>query len=461
MRFHALTFLAIAAAGAAPLRAQLPLREALQRADRHAFAVRAAASRSGAQHARSLAPLRGILPSLRFEGGFVRTSDPLAAFAATLQQRAIAPADFDPARLNAPAPVGNYQAGIVFEQPIFNADAWLGRRAATRAAGAGDLALAWTRYSTRADVIRAYYGAILAADRVTTLDAAARAAHGHVSRAESMVRNGLATKSDALLASVRAGETDALLAGARGDAATAVSQLQLLLGDDAGASLTLTADLPTRERIIAIVAPDTASLPGATRADVAAAGAALDAARADARRAQAAYLPRLNSFARYDWNSAGRFYGGERSWTVGIMASWSPFAGASQLSNVQATGAAAATARADAEAAEAQAHLDVERSASALRVALARLDIAERAVAQGGEAHRIVARKYDGGLATVVELLDAQSVETQSRLAFSQARFAAIAAAADHRRALGLDPGSLASLDDASGVASAPQDPRR
>jgi outer membrane protein TolC len=82
-----------------------------------------------------------------------------------------------------------------------------------------------------------------------------------------------------------------------------------------------------------------------------------------------------------------------------------------------------------------------------LQVALARLAIAERAVAQSAEAHRIVGRKYEGGLAQVAELLDAQAVETQSALGFSQARWSAIVAAAERQRALGRDPAFLEALD--------------
>ena len=68
-------------------------------------------------------------------------------------------------------------------------------------------------------------------------------------------------------------------------------------------------------------------------------------------------------------------------------------------------------------------------------------------MAQSGEAHRIVARKYEGGVASVVELLDAAAAETRSRLAFSQARYEVIAAAAARRQALGLDLEVLDALD--------------
>lgn len=430
--------------------AQLPLRDALRLADEAAFPNRVAAGNTTAQRGEALAPLRGLLPSLRFDAGYVRTTDPISTFGLTLQQRGITTADFEPQRLNFPDAVGNYSAGIVLEQPLFNADAWAGRRAARIAVDATAAQQAWTRLSTHTDVIRAYYGAVLAAERATTLESAARAAHAHVAQARSMVRNGLVTKSDALLADVRAGDVDARLVEARGDAESARRQLEVALGQDPAGDLALPRTLPGAARIAAVVAPDTALRAPANRADVDAAQRSLDAARANSLRARSTYLPRVNGFARYDWNSAARPYGGDKNWTVGVMASWSVFAGGRTLSDIQATAGRESGARAQADAAAASARLEAARSRTALQVALARLEIAERAVAQSAEAHRIVGRQYEGGLATIAELLDAQAADVESSLGLSQARFTAIVAAAERRQALGLDPGSLAVLDDVS-----------
>lgn len=463
MRFRpvnrSLALLAAAAAATivkAPAGAQLTLRDAFHRADQAAYGNRIAAGAAGAQRAQTLAPLKGILPNVRLEAGYVRTTDPIGVFGSTLRQRVVTQASFDPRRLNYPSATGNYQGGVVVEQPLFNADAWIGRTAAVHAYDASRATEEWTRLSTRVDVVRAYYGAILATERVATLQAAAAAAHAHVAQAEAMVRQGIVTKSDALLASVRAGEVDAQLAEAEGSAATAGRQLAVLLGGD-GASRSpdlAVRRLPSTNRIVAEVSNDTSSLAPRPRADVSAASDGLAAARDDANRARSTLLPRINGFARYDWNSPARLYTGDRNWTVGVMASWSLFAGASEMADMKATVARAAAAGAQAEAATANARLEAEQTRTALAVALKRLDIAERAVTQSAEAHRIVGRKYEGGLATVVELLDAQAVETQSALSLSQARWSAIAAAAERRRALGLDPATLAALDDTATVAA-------
>jgi outer membrane protein TolC len=170
------------------------------------------------------------------------------------------------------------------------------------------------------------------------------------------------------------------------------------------------------------------------------------AAKADATRATSLHLPRLNAFARYDWNSPNNLYAGDENWTVGLMASWTVFGGASTLAERRAAGARLDMATAAAEATVARAELEMEQSESGRRVALARLDIARRSVVQSEEAHRIVGRKYAGGLATVIELLDAAAVETQARLSLAAARHGGLVGAAERLRAVGRDPAEIADL---------------
>lgn len=430
-------------------RAQLTLRDALTRADRHAYANRIAGAEADAQAGQALAAYRGILPTLRVEAGAMATTDPIGAFGTTLRQRAITAADFDPARLNFPAAARTRMAGLVVEQPLFNADAWTGRRAAGAARDAMRASADWTREETRLDVVRAFYGVTLATELRSTLAAALRAANAHAARAQALADTGLVTRSDALLARVRAGEVEARHLEAVTDADHAARGLAVLQGTPALAD-SLPGALPSSTAIRTLAIADTAAIGAAApRADVRAATAALDAARADALRAKSLYLPRVNGFARYDWNDPDRLFANERSWTVGVMATWTPFAGASEISEVRATAGRADAADARHEAATAQAALAVERSRDRVLVALAQLDIAERGVEQAEEAHRIVARKYDGGIATISELLEAAAAETQSRLARSMARYHLILAAAERRVALGGDAETLTALDAA------------
>lgn len=447
---YSITAAALAAlALAAPLAAQAPLSlaEALRRADRAAYANRIAGGTARADQARAGAPLRGILPAARLEASWMRTDDPVAAFGTLLRQRGATPASFDPAVLNDPAPISDMNTGAVVEMPLFNADAWLGRRAARAAGEASAAGAGWVREGTRVDVVRAYYGALLARARVATLQAAVRAARDHVRQAEALATQGIVTRSDALLAAVKAGEVEAELLGAAADAALARSGLAVLLGDPADTSFQLPDSLPAAERARAVATmEETGSADD--RADVRAARLGLAAARADVRRATSLMLPRINAFGRYDWHAPSSLAGGTPMWTIGVMAQWALFSGASEISERRQASGRLDAARAGAEAAAAQAGLDASRRTSDLQVALQRLTIADRAVAQAAEAHRIVSRKYEGGIASVVELLDASAAETATLLRHAAARYDVIVAAAAWRQSRGLDLAVLATLDN-------------
>ena len=450
MHRKSILFLLAALAMAPGLAAQGPvlgIREALGRADSAGYGNRAAEGEAAAAAARADGALQGILPTLRVEGGWMRTDEPLGAFGFLLRQRGVTPEAFAPDALNYPDAISNWAGGVVAEVPLLNADAWLGRSAASSAAAAGRAQAEWTRSGTRLDVIRSYYGAVLAAEAVVTLEAAARAAHEHARLTGSLVRNGMVTKSDALLAEVRAGEVDAQLLEARSNAGLARRRLALVMGTPADTLFSLPDSLPAPDRIRAVAAAASFGVE-VDRGDVTAARLGRQAAERDARRATGRLLPRLNAFGRLDWNDPSAPYGGQESWTVGVMASWSPFSGGAELADRSGARARARAAAAMAEAAEAQAALEVVARDSELEVALERLTIAERSVAQGAEAHRIVARKYEGGLAAIVELLGAAATETSTRLGLAQAQYQAIVADAGRRQARGGDPAALAALEE-------------
>jgi outer membrane protein TolC len=439
---------ALALAAAAPLGAQAPLSlgEAFRRADSAAYSNRTAGGNARALSAQATATLQGILPTVRTEAGYVRTDNPLAAFGFTLQQRGVSPASFNPASLNYPSPATNWSGGVVAELPIFNADAWFGRAVASSAAAAAKAGSGWTRETTRVDVTRSYFGAVLAREQVRTLETSTAAGQAHVRQAESMVTNGLATRSDALLASVQLGQMEAQLIGARGNAGIARERLALLLGQPGDTAFTLPDSLPSAVQIRNLMTPSIRD--SAARLDVTAARLGLEAAQRDVRRANARYMPHLNGFGRYDWNSPDQFFGGPSSYTVGVMASWSPFAGASEIADRRVAQGRADAARAMAEAAGAGAALERNATQTQLAVAIAQLGIAEISVTQGAEAHRIVAKKYTGGLATIAELLSAAAVETQTRLSLSEARYQAIVANAAARHAAGADLMALTVLEN-------------
>ena len=457
----ALVWALLAALTASPAGAQsgpLSLADAMREADQQAFGNRIAAANTAGDRARARLPLKGILPSARIEAGVVRTTDPIGAFGTTLRQRLVTPAAFEPAKLNDPSAVTNAQGGLVLEVPLMNGDAWLGLRAARAAADASAAAGEWSAVSTRADVVRAYYGAILAEAKAGVLAQAQQAADAGVRQVRAMVTQGLVTKADALQAGVRASDVAAQLLGARSDALSARQQLALLLGRTGAELPTLPAALPDDAAVLALAAHDSAAASATAasaepRDDVRAAQAGVLAASADRRRAASTLLPRVNGFARYDWNDPRTVYAGQKNWTVGVTASWSLFGGNTELADIAAATARANGARAGLDAARAQSQLERDDAARHLTVSMQRLTLARDAADQSREAHRLVQKRYDGGLATIAELLAAETSATGAALAQAAARYAVIDAIATWRRASGGDPAGLTALDPSTTTA--------
>ncbi len=439
-----------ASAGAQTLR----LADALREADAKAFANRQARAASDAARARAAQPLRGLLPTARLDGGFVRTTDPIGAFGTTLRQRAATPAAFDPARLNDPAPTNNVVGSVVLEVPVFNADALAGWKVGRSAVGASQAAADWTAISSRALVIQAWFGSVLAAEREAMLRDARAAAEAGLRQVDAMVRQGLVTKADALQASVRVGNVAAELLDASNAATTAGQQLAMLLGRTTGGVLAVPSRLPADSALRRLAGEDTVTESSVDRArllsdreDVYAAQLGLRAARLDEQRAMSTLLPRLNGFARYDYNSPTALYGGKPNWTVGVMGSWSLFGGASEFADIAGARARRLAAAAGDDAARTNARIEVDASRRAVRLSLERLELAAVTEAQSREALRLVDKRYQGGLATIAERLAAESAATGAALAHSAARYAVVDALVLHRRAIGADPGALAMLD--------------
>lgn len=430
---------------AAPL-ATLSLGAVIASARTHDFGVRATRGQADASAGRVTASLAGVLPSVHVESGVSRTTDPLNAFGSTLRQRNVVAASFSPSALNNPQTTPNTSAALVAEVPLVNIDAWRGRRAATEALAANESATEWSARVAELNAANAWLGAVLAAEKIETFRSAVTAAAAHVRQGQSQLDHGLVTKSDVLLAQVRLGQAQARLEAAVADAAIARLRLALAMGTPADTAFTLPLVLPT-SRVVLDVARSAGAESSSVRSDVRASELASEAAMAAVGRARAQSLPRVNAVGRLDWNDRHAPFGGTNSWTVGLVVSWAPFTAAT-FGDTQSARGDAASAQASLDASRAGAALEQQQARAMLTVATSQLAIAERAVEQSAEAHRIVARKYDGGIATVTELLDAAAIETETRLAFADARYRVLAAAAAQLKASGHDLSPLATIDN-------------
>jgi len=408
------------AAAQEPLR--LSLADALALAADHHPAAMAAREERRAREADVLGTSVAYLPRVAVELGVVRSDDPVAAFGTKLRQGRFAQPDFALDALNFPDPVTDVGTTLSLEQPIFQPDALLRRRAARAGARAGRLSEERTAQVVAFDVIRGYLGARLAADRVTVLEESLEAARRTLTQVERLRGEGMVTVVDAQLARSRVSELEASLASARAGADASTDLVLELVGLEPGRPVALTDSL---------VLP--AGVPGdsTNRADLAALGAALQAQEANVLRARSQWIPSLGAFGNLSWHDQDFGVGvGPRHWTVGVALRWTIFQGLSDVGALRRAEADRAAARSRLEAAERRAHSEARAAAADQEAAEAAYHAAEAALMQASTAARAADARYSEGASTISELLAVRAAESLQRLARAQALYQARVAGA-------------------------------
>ncbi len=370
-----------------------------------------AASRAmtDAAAADALGAWRGFLPQLQLGEFYMRSDDPLMSFGFKLNNRSVAPEDFDPTLLNNPGTAKNYITRLQVMQPIFNGGMGLfGKQAADAASRAAVFEHQRAIETVEFQAVQVYAGLALAKSYEEVMLAAVSSADGHVRQAQAMVDAEMATEADLLQALVYRAGLQQRLIEVRNQLAVAGEYLKLLTNIDIELPLVADSDLTTARQDLSLLAPETATVD--FRSDLQARSLELTAASKMVGVARGAMLPHVNLAVHWDRFSQQDLFGDEaRSYTLGVFGTWDLFKG---LQNVSALKKARAQKRAvehmyKFEAKQAQ--LQATQACLEAQAAAEKVTVAEETVSAAREGLRIVTNQYREGLASMVDLLDTQA----------------------------------------------------
>jgi outer membrane protein TolC len=356
-----------------------------------------------------------MLPTLETSARAIVTNEPLMAFGLKLDEGRLGTQDFDPARLNNPSATGGVGFGVSLKQPIYSGgriDA--GRRAADASAQAEAQSHEARRQRLAAEVVRAYFGAQVAAQAVRYAESALAQAQETERFVRARVAQQLLLESEALRATAFRAQREAELAAARQQAESARSSLELLIGQPV-----------TAAALSSAVEKDDPGDAAAAPAETPALRAMLlrsEAARAAGESARGSLLPEVflqlgaetlrSSFSQGDtWASAMI---GAR-WTLSLR----------QLHTAQAAEArseAAATAARWQGQEEAR---EVADARGAIAAAQSRVASAREAVAASESVRTQRAARHREGLLPLTDLLDAETSLSGARTLLLQSQLEA------------------------------------
>ena len=339
------------------------------------------------------------LPSLRLEARGVRTDEPMMAFGLKLDQGRISSADFDPAKLNDPAPVAGFGAGATLSVPLYLGGRLVaGERAAGRVAEAEAADDLRRRQEMAAAVVEAYFGAQAAEQGIRY--AGDELAHARETERFVRERNGQGLLLDADVDRTVAfrAQAEAELATARRRSDSARSALALLTGRPGDSALSTPLEAEP---------PPSGGGDVTNRPDVLAAELRREAAEAGVEVARGSLLPALFAQASAETMRTTDLRDGARWTTLGLVLRWDL-----SMGDLDASRAAAARARA-AELAvewrERQASREADEARGAIEAADARVKAAREAVTASESARQLREARHREGLLPLTDVLDAEA----------------------------------------------------
>lgn len=356
-----------------------------------------------------------FLPRLNVDYTAMVTNNPLNAFGFKLQQQSISQNDFAPDLLNHPGATGDFTAKAALQQPIFNADVLAMRKAARR-----QVAIARFRMQRTSDYIRfaaetEYYQLQMAYEMHAVSKDALKTLQVVFQWVKDRYDQGYVQKSDLLNVEVQVKAIETQIAMAGSAMAEHSDNLSVLMGRPAGT--VYQTDAPQME-----YNPEGyVSSPPAARADYKAMETAIAAYDDMMKGTKRSIIPKLNAFGAFQFNDKSLLGFGSNAYLAGVQLSWDVFRSNEVRTRLNAQRL---------EQKQISLQLKEQREQDLKELAKARLQLANAdfqlaqynaAIAQAKEALFILENRFEQGLVSTTDVLQAHTQLAQQQLYHTQA----------------------------------------
>jgi outer membrane protein TolC len=335
----------------------------------------------------------------------------------------------------------NYRTRLDLQWPIYNG----GRTdALERAAGAERLAsgedLAAARADLRLETARAFYALVTADEAERVLAGTLASIESHVRDLRSRLEQGLIPPNDVLSAEAQRSRQRLLAIEAHNQRGIAEADLRRLIGPATPGALEpqIGAPTPATPGDLAVLI----ALARESRPERRALTERVAAARARASAASAAAWPQLAVSAGYDYaNPNPRIFprAGDwnQSWDAAVNVTWSLWDGGRRKADEAEAAAGTRALEARLRDFDHQVEFEVRQRWLEADSTTAAIEAAEDGVRAAVEARRVVTERFNAGVATSTEVLDAETAVLQAELDRTRAAANARMAAARLDRAVG------------------------
>lgn len=412
---------------------KLTLPEALERSEKNSLRIAELQARVDVAAAVQSGRDAADRPAFSLLGGYTRTNHVDQFFLLTPGL---------PPRLLYPDAPDNYHTRFDLQWPIYSGGRF---DALTRAAGAereaATLDVAGARLDLRLETTRAFWALLTARQTEEVVARSLNALDAHVLDLRSRLEQGLIPPNEVLTAEAQRSRQRLVAIEAANLRKIAEADLRRLMGADGTFAIepVVAVDAPPRITAGIAAALDEAR---AKRPERRAFASRSEAAREREQAAAAARRPQVGVAAGYDYARPNprifpRLEAWRDSWDASINVSWSLWDGGRRQADEAEAQATTRAAEARAAEFDRQLTFEIEQRSLDVESAAAAITTAEDGVRAALEARRVIGERYNSGVATNTDVLDAQTALLQAELDRTRAIANARLATARLERALG------------------------
>ena len=365
----------------------------------------------------------GRYPRLDFSYSFTRSNNPVYVFGTLLTQSQFQAKNFALSFLNHPPPLDNFRPQFTANMPLYDAGETSRRvRDARLEAQGAQQGLHRTQQEVVFNAVNAFFNALLARESVRVAQAAVEAATADLARAQTRQEQGLTVPSDVLSAQVQLAQAKEDLIRAQNAVAIGQAGLNVAMGLPEDARSEVQGELKEVTFQSGTLA-ERQKRALATRPDYQQAKIGKERSVNGVAAARAEFLPKINIFSSWEIDSQTFASRAGNNWAAGATLNFNIFDGGASRARLAEARARERQAEALQEQMASTVRLQVREAFLNLSAARQRVEASRESASQAQESLRILQNRYETGLATITDLLRAETMRTSAEKSFLNATF--------------------------------------
>lgn len=266
-----------------------------------------------------------------------------------------------------------------------------------------------------------YYAVLQAIDTVKLSKDSVERLSAHLQNVQAQYDVGVVAKVDVLRSQVELADAEQTLIKAQNAYDLAVADLNNIIGLPHGTDLKVTESLQYNKYDNPM--ENCINFALANRPELFQAEASIEVAKAAVKVAKSGYMPQVAASASNDWSSTSWPGDDNQNWGVGVSVSMNVFDSGVTAAKVNASEASLYKAEETYRQTKDSVQLDVRNNYLSLREAEKRIATSRVAVDSAEEDYRISQLRYQAGVGTNIDVMDAQVALTQAKNNYVQALY--------------------------------------